>query len=239
MNATTRARITAYWVGVFGPAAAASEQGRVVVAHSAALGGYAGLYVVIRQNRVLVSAPGHLVASVTEWSPDPREARDPTRWQRHLPGCTVLGPSAHAFADRFGDPGLVGGPNAVRTTVRDLAPLRARVTAAEWEEAGLDGPVKRGWAIMDAHGLPLAAAVLTPFDGCPSDLGVLTASTHRGQGLATRVAAHATRDAITRCGIARWRTLTTNHASAATARRLGFSFDCLQLAVIPQAPQVA
>lgn len=117
--------------------------------------------------------------------------------------------------------------------MEDLAPLRSRVTAAEWEEAGFDGPVPKVWAIVDAHGSPLAAAALTIFDGCPSDLGVLTAATHRGQGLATAVAGHAARAAIAHCGLARWRNLTTNHASAATARRLGFTVDCLQAAVVP------
>lgn len=79
MNATTRARITSYWVAVFGPAAEASDPGPHVVAHGALLPDYAGLYVVVRQGRVLVSAPAHLVASVTAWSPTPDDARDP-RW---------------------------------------------------------------------------------------------------------------------------------------------------------------
>lgn len=64
-------------------------------------------------------------------------------------------------------------------------------------------PVQEAWVITDPHGRPIAAANLTAFDGCPSDIGVLTATGLRGHGLGLHVAAHAASDAIHHCGIAR------------------------------------
>ena len=103
MNATIHARLDAYWAKVSQTDPDDLASPTLVVPHGPALGDYSGLYVVVRQNRVMVSAPP-LVTSVNYWALDADAAQDPHRWQHHLPGWTILGPSTHAFADRIPTP---------------------------------------------------------------------------------------------------------------------------------------
>ena len=79
----------------------------------------------------------------------------------------------------------------------------------------------------------MAASNLNLWDGLPRDVGVLVAPEARGRRLAPVVAQHAASYAIAEHGLARWGARNTNSGSLATARRLGFTAYCTQLALRP------
>lgn len=151
----------------------------------------------------MVSAPQHLVASVNDRALDPDAAHDPDWWRDHLPGWTIQGPSTHACRQH-------PQPEPTTRNPRDSShprPVRPATSVGQQRRGGTRQgsapPVQEAWVITDPHGQPIAAANLTAFDGCPSDIGVLTATGLRGHGLGLHVAAHAASDAIHHCGIAR------------------------------------
>jgi hypothetical protein len=207
----------------------------VVVEHRGELAGYQGILCVIRNERVLVSAPPRLVPTVRSWRPTISAAGDALWWNERRPDWSVLGPSVHAFTDRPAPPPPATEGAEVRpATPADLVSLRDAVAPAEWAESGFAGDdVASAWVAVDRAGRVLAAANLTPFDGLPADVGILSAPAVRGRGIATLVAAVATNDAFERHGIARWRALCVNTPSRRLAHRLGFEDDCVQLALRP------
>lgn len=230
LSAASLTRIGTFWEQVFGQDEWRAPS-RVVSAHRGPLTGYAGVYVVVRQGRVRVSAPEDLVGRLAALEPGVSVAGDPTWWQTVLPGWQILGPSVHAFLEvppAPGDSGRTAPAQAV-----DLAQLRDAVSAEEWEESGFAESPSRAWIVKDTGNQVVAAANLARFAGVDSDVGVLTSARARGAGWGELVARHASREAVLEHGLARWRSLTANHASRRLAHRLGFQDDCLQLAVRP------
>lgn len=206
----------------------------MIVEHRGPLAGYGGIYCVVRKSRVYVSAPQSMIENVRKLEFDPVSALDPQCWSEQVPGWSVLGPSVHAFTDKITAAGISELVIRPATEV-DLARLRDSVPAAEWGESGFAGDdVSDAWVALGPDDRPVAGANLTPFDGVPSDVGVLAVPAVRGQGIATAVAAVAGRAAVEQYGIARWRALTGNLASRRIAERLGFEEDCRQLAVRPR-----
>ncbi len=238
METRTRRRIDAFWTRVFSPTDAPAEL--VIVEHrSAGLIGYPGIYCVVRAGTVFISAPGDLVDRLYHWRPSGGTVTDPTWWSQRLATWSVLGPSIHAFTDAGAPIDSKGSELLIRAAApAALANLRGAVSPAEWGESGFAGhDVALAWCVTDDHGGTVAASNLTPFDGVPADVGVLTSPRCRGRGAGAAVAAAAVRHAIEQFGIARWRALTTNAASLRLAEKLGFQHDCVQLAVRPIDPR--
>ncbi|WP_157683846.1 GNAT family N-acetyltransferase [Microlunatus soli] len=195
-----------------------------------------GIYAVLRHETVHVSAPADVVASIRQWQPTTVTVTDANWWHLHLPDWEVLGPSIHGFTDA--SPSTSVQPTELRIepiTPGRLRDLQSTVDRAEWGESGFaGGDVELAWRATDDAGRTVAAANLTPFDGQPADVGVLTDPGARGRGAATTVAAVATTYAVQEFGIARWRALSTNRASLRIAERLGFIADCRQIALRPR-----
>lgn len=68
----------------------------------------------------------------------------------------------------------------------------------------------------------VAAGNMTEWRGLPTDVGVLTEPDHRGHGFAGRLVGTMVSSALPAAIVVRYRALTTNTASLAVARRLGF-----------------
>jgi GNAT superfamily N-acetyltransferase len=160
-------------------------------------------------------------------------------WWGALPGPAlhVVGPSVLAVRDHWDD-----GPQPA--LVEQVPPWRLGGLLREADDAdrlasGLAGddvevafarfaePVEPSpWAhrVTEAarRTVVSAAAVLTPWDGVPVDVGVLVDPAYRGRGHGLEVASAATRFAVTEHGLARWRCPESDAASVALATRLGF-----------------
>jgi GNAT superfamily N-acetyltransferase len=225
-----------FWNGLFGEGSTRrTTDDAVVVEHGESLREYAGVYCVLRHQTAWVSAPPHLLRTVTEWHPSGETVMDAQWWCDRLKGWSVLGPSVHSFLDRSDLPMAAAGEAVAQAAGPDhLQQLRDRVTEAEWAESGFAGDENpKAWVVMGEDDRALAISNLTPFSGVPADVGVLTDPAVRGSGFATVAAATAARHAVKQHGIARWRALTTNAASRRLAAKLGFEDDCVQLAVRP------
>lgn len=234
MKQKWRPRVDAFWHRIFGTAPATADQ--VITSHrSHDLSDYPGIYAILRHQSVYVSAPSDLVTPIRRWNPTIATVSDPKWWRHHLPDWLILGPSIHAFAAAVPTTATrTVGLRIEQTTPDQLLGLRASVDLAEWSEGGFAGDdIELAWCATDDTGQTVAAANLTPFDGVPSDVGVLTNPMVRGCGAGTAIASVATTYAVKEFGIARWRALTTNSASLRIAERLGFEVDCLQIALRP------
>lgn len=234
MQMASRHRINLFWQTVFGTEGAGGEP--LVTAHRCPeLAGYPGVYCVLRNQQVLISAPADLVGHITRAGVTATTATDSTWWRNQLSTWRTVGPSIHTFTDQQPTRMTTATGIQIQTTAsQDLEELRASVPDAEWAESGFAGEdVMQAWRAINSDGLTVAAANLTRFDGVPADVGVLTHPGFRGQGIAGSVAAAAVRHAVRYQGIARWRALTTNTPSLRLAAKLGFERNCLQLAIRP------
>lgn len=234
MQMASRHRIDVFWQTVFGTGDDGGEP--LVTAHRCSgLAGYPGVYCVLRNEQVLISAPADLVGHIARAGVTAMTVTDSTWWGKQLPTWRTIGPSAHTFTDE--QPPrvtMVTGIQIQTTAAKDLGELRASVPAAEWAESGFAGEdAVEAWRAINGDGLTVAAANLMPFDDVPADVGVLTHPRFRGQGIALAVASTAVQHAVRHQGIARWRALTTNTRSLTLAAKLGFEQDCVQLAIRP------
>jgi RimJ/RimL family protein N-acetyltransferase len=203
---------------------------RVTARGHTTLGSYEGYFVAWHGDGAHVSLPASAGQETADYLSG--SAVDDVQtlgfWQRFADSrrLRVIGPSIHAYLDT--DPGPVPGVVAVEESA--LGSLRALVDAEEWAESGWDDePAARfGW--YDGGAL-VAAARLGDFGGRPRDIGVLVAPAWRGRGLSRVLGRHAASFAVREFGCARWCARSTNAASLATARRLGFEPWCIQLAL--------
>jgi hypothetical protein len=208
-----------FWASTL-PRARSGDDGPVIVGtHRGSLTGYEGVYAVERRGQVVISAPSRLVCALQEKSPRPGTAMDPAWWLTELPGWIVLGPSVHSFLDDV--PSLQNPDSAERATIAQIADaLCHRVTPAEWSEGGFGrNDIGEAWLLRDDSGQPVAAANLTPFNGIPADVGLITATDSRGRGYGRAVSAEAVRWTVEHHGIARWRALESNVPSRQLAVR--------------------
>lgn len=119
-------RVARFWADLFGTSREPPTASPWVVAHGADLTGYPGALVVVREDRVLISAPPDLVGRLPRWGPAPPAAVAPSWWRGQLAGWRVLGPSVHSFTDRLPGPAAVDDQPVVgRARGRDLEQLRA------------------------------------------------------------------------------------------------------------------
>lgn len=138
-------------------------------------------------------------------------------------GGRLLGPSWHGYL-LHRDVRSPGDDRIRRLGDRDagaIDELRARVGEEDWAEGGFVPLPAVVWGIEDGHGLA-AAGKMSDYDGSPADVGLVTRPDARGRGLATAVAATMCDAAPRDAAVLRYRALTTNAASLAVARRLGF-----------------
>ena len=229
VRASTEAYVDDWWTGVFGIERAALWR-RITVGPHTKLGDYEGYFVAWRGDGVHVSLPATCPPEVRETLAGLGIATLQTErfWQSFAAdhGLAVVGPSSHAYLDD--DPGAAS--DVASLTVAEVASLRPRVHPAEWEESGFADEAELCFGLHE-DGLLVAAANLSDFADAPRDIGVLVAPTARGHGFASRVGAAAASYAIKEHGLARWCARTSNHASLASARRLGFVAHCTQLAI--------
>ncbi|MBO0594853.1 GNAT family N-acetyltransferase [Nesterenkonia sp. E16_7] len=112
----------------------------------------------------------------------------------------------------------------------DLATMRAGVSAAEWEESGLE-ETECQWAALNPAGDPAAIAGFSRWRSELAQMGVLAHPEHRGAGFAYAAAAAATDAALGAGLIAQWRSRQGNQASRVLAQRLGYTPLGVQAAV--------
>lgn len=232
--------VDAWWADLFGVPAADLWTGVRIVQHRR-LAEYEGVVAARRGDGIEVSVPSDLdpaivrairAAGMGERGRGP--LGDVTWWKRVAPSWTVVGPSRHHYLDSVA--GLATFDDVERLGARDsaavVAELRAATSADEWEESGIGEGSPAVVVRRDDAGVVALAARLM-FRDCPSDIGVLVRPDARGRGHAHAVAAEATRDAISECGLARWRCAESNVTSMVLAKRLGFTSWVRQVAVRP------
>lgn len=197
-----------------------------MVAGGRALAGYRGVYMVRLGNTVLVYVPASHEAgaksALAAASPDDAFTASTCRLIAQGEGEVVLGPSWHGFADEahFRP---VEDADGERIAVDDpqLDELRGVCGYEEWAEAGFGHAGGYLYGLGESGRL-VAAGNMTDYRGRPADVGVLTHPAMRGRGLARRLVSYMVATHLPAAGIVRYRALTTNHASLAVARSLGF-----------------
>lgn len=139
-------------------------------------------------------------------------------------GAAAIGSADLLFTDRTPPTSSIA---AVTAGAQDVASVRNGVSAAEWDESGLD-EMEHIWA---AGVSPLGAAAIAgyrPWNGALAQLGVIASPEHRGAGFAY---AAATGAALADGLIAQWRSRRGNDASTRLAHRLGYAHLGIQSAV--------
>lgn len=243
MRDATRRDIESFWSGLFGLGADELWTLVTVLHPHQRLGDYEGWYVAWRAGGVHVSAPSSAdAADVDELRrTSAAELQDPAFWRgfAHDRSLAVLGPSVHHYLDE--DPGVP--PDVEQVDPVRLTLLRARASAAEWEDCGIPDALEVGGEALAAWGqgepdrpwVPalLGGAVLTETAGARRDIGVLVADNARRRGVGMRLGRAAASYAVQWHGWARWTARTANEPSLRTAARLGFEPYATQLALKP------
>lgn len=191
-----------------------------------ALADYRGVYMAHLGSAVFVYAPASHQAGAKKAlamaSPDDAFTASTCRLIAQGDGDKVLGPSWHGFADvAIFRPAEGAGGQIITADDPQLDELRRACGTAEWAEAG--------FAHTDGHlyglredGRLVAAGDMTDYRGRPADVGVITHPAMRGRGLARRLVSYMVSTHLPAAGVVRYRALTTNYASLAVARPLGF-----------------
>jgi GNAT superfamily N-acetyltransferase len=136
-----------------------------------------------------------------------------------LPARTFLGPAALAYLEpaSFTPPAVI--TSAVPADDPGLDELIASVPPEDAGEAGLEEITSPAF-VLSRGGRVVAAAGYRRWPTGVAHLSVLTAPSHRGQGLAHAVAGHAVRSALSEGLLPQWRARPL--ASRKVARALGF-----------------
>ncbi|MEV0379960.1 GNAT family N-acetyltransferase [Nonomuraea sp. NPDC050643] len=131
----------------------------------------------------------------------------------------VLGPASLAYLDA--DDFTQAGAEAERLPAghADVRALLAAVPEAEAEECGLADATSTVFVSRVGREV-VAASAYSVVVGTGAHISVLTATAHRGRGLARKVASAAVRDALGRGLLPQWRA--RPEASKRVARALGF-----------------
>jgi hypothetical protein len=230
MHAATVSALGDYYTDLFGIDHATLWQGVTVRTHTGRLQDYEGYYVAWRGDGAHVSMPpsgGSEVARDLSTA-TVETLQNPDFWREFAAsrGLQVIGPSTHAYLGR--DPGPIDGVTIPQE--HDLRSLREAVDEADWVESGWNDHPPHIFGLYDEE-LLVAAANLNPFHQRPRDIGVVVARDLRGRGRSKTVAQQAASFAIRTHGFAGWGARSSNAASLASSRRLGFEQWCAQLAV--------
>ena len=122
-----------------------------------------------------------------------------------------------------------------------VAALRPLVGEDEWVDAGFAIPSREELCIIESGEL-VCAGTLTPFDGAPANVGVLTHPAHRNRGLGAAMVSALTQRALQASSAVQCRVLEENRAALRIARMLGYVEDGHTLEVVlrvPGAPRVS
>lgn len=206
MRDETRELVDQYWADLFGLSVDELRAPATKSVRHTGLGDYPGVYVLMLGRSVVISSPPVPAGPFTD----------------------VLGPSVHHYADE--SPAPVDGVG--ETAYGRLDGLRAAAGEEAWRESGFAEEPDVSFAV-ELDGQIVAAGNLTAWRDLPADLGVLVHPAYAGRGLGRLVAAHASRVAVDRAGVARYRALRTNTASLRIATRLGFTAYGMNLAIRP------
>lgn len=152
------------------------------------------------------------------------------RWRRGLLVTDVLGPAVLAYLDEPEFRPVSGGLPVVRLAAghRDLAALLADVPEEDAEESGIAGITSPAFVIR-RDGNVVAASGYREWPSSVAHIGVLTAPSERGRGLARMVASAAIADALADGLLPQWRA--RPYASRRVAHALGFRELGAQLSV--------
>jgi len=142
----------------------------------------------------------------------------------------TLGPALLAYADADGFRPAHGPVEWLEPGDPDLRALLDAVDPAEARESGLEGNDSRLAVVRDA-GRVVAAAGWQDWPAGTAHVGVLTATGHRGRGLAGQVAGAVTAAALERRLLPQWRARVV--PSQRVARRLGYRTLGRQFSVHP------
>lgn len=225
---TTRERVDAFWSSTFGlDAADLRLPGVRVRPHTPSRASWRAVFVLCFGDAVCVLAPTSLVAPLADalaaWTPG--DALDPSAWANVLgpAAARMVGPSLHHYLDdRTGPDAHAAGRRINPRDFAALASLRSAIPAAEWELTGFASQPAMMFGAFDGEEM-VAAANLTPGPDAATDVGVVVRPRVRGKGFGTQIAATAAKQALLMHGVARYRTVGTDVAALALARRLGFS----------------
>jgi GNAT superfamily N-acetyltransferase len=219
-------RVDAFWARFLGvPVEALRAPGAVAAPH-ATLAGWAGVFVFVREQSGVASAPPDRVAAlqpailqqpVSAWL-DPRTARA-------LVGADAgdaIGPSYQGWLE---PPHFRPVPGDVRPLTDGDAPafaaLRAACLPAEWGHGGLEGCAGDRWGAFHGGDLVAVAGLRERAAGA-LDPGVIVHPEWRGRGHGLAVASAAVKDAVRRDALVLYQTLAANAPAVTIARRLGF-----------------
>ncbi|EXF24128.1 acetyltransferase [Nesterenkonia sp. AN1] len=218
----TRGRIVTAWANALGVPPDGIRQDEWVFVERADL----SAVVVVRVDGVgLVAAPAKILDQLRDVS---REVLlDADALASMLPDADPIGSADLLFAERSPR----SSPSSViAARPLDLATMRAGVSAAEWDESGIE-ETERQWVALDPAGDPAAIAGFSRWRSELAQMGVLAAPQYRGAGLGHAAAAAATDAALGAGLIAQWRSRQGNQASRGLAQRLGYTQLGVQAAV--------
>ena len=173
----------------------------------------------------LAAAPPNVLDQLRDVSPE--LLLDADALAQMLPGAEPIGSADLLFTDRSPRQALTA---AVAARSQDVATLRAGVSAAQWEESGIE-EAERRWSALAPAGDPAAVAGFTRWRAELAQMAVLASPQHRGAGFAYAAAAQATQTALGEGLIAQWRSRQGNDASRRLAQHLGFTRLGVQAAV--------
>jgi hypothetical protein len=140
----------------------------------------------------------------------------------------TLGPARLAYLDPAD---FAGGSVEEQVPPGELGELFDAAEPDEVDESGLDGIAAATVAVVREAGRIVAAAGWHPWPAGTAHVGVLTAAGARGRGLATRVAAAASADALAAGRLPQWRSRVP--ASTRVAGKLGYRTLGRQFSVHP------
>jgi RimJ/RimL family protein N-acetyltransferase len=155
-----------------------------------------------------------LVDAPADWLPVLREIDPGTgQWPRIVAGLA-------------GQPRMAAGPDVRPLRPDDAAALAGLDPSIDWISETWGGPVGlaasgRAWAAFDGD-VPVSVACSFYVGSRHEDVGVVTAATHRGRGLARACAQALALDIRDRGRLPTWTTSPDNTASRAVAHSLGF-----------------
>ena len=204
---------------------------RIVVAPDSRLCPSGWIGIVHLAGATLVTVPSQHHARTIPASLPAAAWADPAHLRQSLPLDRVLGPASLAYRD-------TPPPGPTPTTVEtldaphpDLSALLSSVPPEEAEESGLAEITSPAFVLRHNHQVT-AAAGYRHWPEKTAHLSVLTAPTHRNQGLARRAAHAATTHCTTHGLLAQWRASHTH--SQRIALSLGFTPLGIQLSIQPQ-----
>jgi GNAT acetyltransferase-like protein len=154
----------------------------------------------------------------------------PDRLAAALAAREVLGPAELSYLDAARFRPVAGAVETLDPADPAVATLRRGVPTADDAESALHEVTSPVFAVRAAGGAVVAAAGYRRWPGPTAHLSVLTATDHRGRGLARLAASAAVAHALESDLLPQWRARPA--ASRRVAAALGFRVDGLQISLL-------